>query len=88
MVKQLSLILGAMTIVFSVVLSIGSAVFVFYLAAQETDKYIHAALFFGGALFLLIGFAGFLAGLVGLFGSALLKASETVEIEPAQQAEA
>ena len=80
MAKQLSLILGAMMIVFSLTLMAGGAISVFYLPhSANYDPSIKSMLSWGGGLIMLVGLAGFLSGLVGLLGSAVIKASEIQE---------
>lgn len=79
MTKRLILILSAMTIVFSLTLLGGGVTWMQYLSPTLDDPYIRAGVFYGGALIALVGIAGFLAGLVGVVGSAILKASEIVE---------
>ena len=80
MAKQLSLILGAMVIVFSLTLIAGGAISVFYLPHNVNyDLSTKSMLSWCGGLIMLVGLAGFLAGLVGILGSAVLKASEIQE---------
>ena len=79
MTKRVLLIFSAMMIVFSLTLIGGGITWMQYLSPTLDDPYIHAGVFYGGALIVLVGLAGFLAGLVGVVGSAILKASEIQE---------
>ena len=90
MLKQLILILSAMLIVFSLTIIAGGASYTFYISqGAGLDQDVKTALFWAGAFTSLFGLAGFLAGLVGLTGSAIIKVSETTEeeVEAGQESE-